>query len=421
MNIRVLLGCFLILLLVSCAAYLNLERASRTAVARGDYDAAVYYACASLRHKPDNLRAQQLLQDAFRIAVNRRLDRVKELAGSSNKFRWDEIVAEYEALVSLNRAVRDLPTLVNPVLPGGVFTIPTSDYTAALAEAKQRAAEEHYQEGIRLSANPEDVAAQKQAALEFRRAEEFVAGYKDAAARFAASRKAGTTRLAIVPFEDRSGQTAKFGAMVERIADEAISRLLADAAASEFLEVVTRERLEQVMREQNLQFSGLVDPASAVRLGKLLGAHYILTGRLTQVLYVPPRVESRKLELENKVVVRREKRVDSTGTEVEVPIESIVHATVTVFTKNSSLSLAGAYEVINVETAAIARTETVEGKDEYSARWAVYEGDRRAVTGEYGELVQKSEPDSPTEAEMMYNAAARVGQKMAEGLRAFFR
>lgn len=421
MNTRHLLSLLPAFLFLSCAAYQRYEHASRSAIGRGDYDAAVYDACASLRHKPDNLRAQALLSDAFRVAVNRHLDRVNEMSSSDDKFRWDGIVEEYTALVELNRAVRDLPTLVNPALPGGRLVIPTTDYTASLADAKQRAAEGHYQEGIRLSVNIGDVAAQKQAAKEFRRAEEYVPGYKDAAARFSSSRKAGTTRLAIVPFEDRTGQAARFGALTERIADDVISRLLADVVATEFLEVVTRERLEQVMQEQNLQFSGLVNPASAVQLGRLLGAHYILTGRLTQILYVAPKVESRRTELENKVVVRKEKSVGPDGADIEVPVESIVHAVVTVYTKQASVTLTGAYDIINIETGAIGRTEAVEGRNEYTGKWATFEGDRRALTGEHADLAQRSEPEPPSEAEMVNSAAARVGEKMASGLRAFFR
>jgi curli biogenesis system outer membrane secretion channel CsgG len=46
--------------------------------------------------------------------------------------------------------------------------------------------------------------------------------------------------------------------------------------------VVEREQLQALMREKNLTLSGDVDPATAVRVGKLLGVNYLLTGAVTE-------------------------------------------------------------------------------------------------------------------------------------------
>jgi curli biogenesis system outer membrane secretion channel CsgG len=46
--------------------------------------------------------------------------------------------------------------------------------------------------------------------------------------------------------------------------------------------VVEREQLEALMQEKNLSLSGDVDPKTAVRMGKLLGVNYILTGAVTE-------------------------------------------------------------------------------------------------------------------------------------------
>lgn len=46
--------------------------------------------------------------------------------------------------------------------------------------------------------------------------------------------------------------------------------------------VVEREQLEALMKEKNLTLSGDVDPATAVKVGKLLGVNYLLTGAVTE-------------------------------------------------------------------------------------------------------------------------------------------
>jgi curli biogenesis system outer membrane secretion channel CsgG len=46
--------------------------------------------------------------------------------------------------------------------------------------------------------------------------------------------------------------------------------------------VVEREQLEALMKEKGLALSGDVDPSTAVRIGKLLGVNYLLTGAVTE-------------------------------------------------------------------------------------------------------------------------------------------
>src|SRR4029079_8712759 len=46
--------------------------------------------------------------------------------------------------------------------------------------------------------------------------------------------------------------------------------------------VVEREQLQALMDEKNLTLSGDVDPSTAVKVGKLLGVNYLLTGAVTE-------------------------------------------------------------------------------------------------------------------------------------------
>jgi len=47
--------------------------------------------------------------------------------------------------------------------------------------------------------------------------------------------------------------------------------------------IVDRERLNDIISEQSLQYSGLVDQKTAVRLGKLVASQYILTGSFSEM------------------------------------------------------------------------------------------------------------------------------------------
>jgi TolB-like protein len=54
--------------------------------------------------------------------------------------------------------------------------------------------------------------------------------------------------------------------------------LINDMASNPSMRVVERDRLQSILQEQNLVAAKNVDPQTAVRLGKLLGAQYMVTG-----------------------------------------------------------------------------------------------------------------------------------------------
>ena len=59
--------------------------------------------------------------------------------------------------------------------------------------------------------------------------------------------------------------------------------LITDLSQAPGLEVVQRERLDDVIREQSLQAVGRVEEKSMVRIGRLTGATVILLGSATRV------------------------------------------------------------------------------------------------------------------------------------------
>ncbi len=54
--------------------------------------------------------------------------------------------------------------------------------------------------------------------------------------------------------------------------------LIATLAANTGIRVVERDKLQQVIEEQDLQGTPRIDPETAVRIGKLLGAQHLITG-----------------------------------------------------------------------------------------------------------------------------------------------
>lgn len=61
------------------------------------------------------------------------------------------------------------------------------------------------------------------------------------------------------------------------------SMLMTDLESIGLFNIISRERLKDVLSAQEFQLSGLVDPAKAVELGKIVAAKYILAGSFMEM------------------------------------------------------------------------------------------------------------------------------------------
>jgi TolB-like protein len=84
------------------------------------------------------------------------------------------------------------------------------------------------------------------------------------------------TTVAVVEFTDLQGNTTDFGRF---LAEELITRLM----ETEKFRVIERQLLNKIIAEQKLSLTGVIDPASAKQLGKILGVEAIVSGTVTNL------------------------------------------------------------------------------------------------------------------------------------------
>ncbi len=435
----------LLFVIAGCAAfseYGKLEKSARENYVRGYYDNSVFSVVQSLRINPEYDKAQSLVKESFPKAIDAHMGKIQETKTSTEKFKWDTVVAEYEAAIKLNQAIKSLPTLTEKKTKDTIkFEI--TDYTKDLTEAKNNAAEVHYQEGVLYSkkgTSMRDQAAkefttankyisgykdaftlaaegyyqegqrllkmdgvdiQKQAAKEFKTAMSYVSGYKDSADLYERARKAGIKRIAIIPFEDKSGKNGQYGAVAEEVIDGIVSEIMNDSSSIEFLEIVSRDQLERVMAEQKLSLSGMIDEKSAVEAGKILGVHEILTGQITNITVSQERTTDKTTKEKKRAIVRTEKYYDNKGKEQEKDIYGDVFANVTVYSRSAGASLSGSYKIVEVKTAKLKSTQSFKGTYEFKHEWATYTGDERALSDTAKFLLTRNEENAPVPDEMV--------------------
>jgi len=127
-----------------------------------------------------------------------------------------------------------------------------------------------------------------------------------ALARLGAQTRGQDTRpgIAVFPFDNGGsyGQDKdNFDALQKGIAGLMISDLAANPAAR----VVEREELQKLLDEQNLGTAGRVDPQTAAKIGKLVGARYVVTGVFID-FYGDFRLDARLINVETGEIVKVE-------------------------------------------------------------------------------------------------------------------
>lgn len=104
--------------------------------------------------------------------------------------------------------------------------------------------------------------------------------------------------VAILYF-DYTGKTAELEVLRKGLAQ----MLISDLSGASTIRVVERDRLEDILAELKLQGSAKIDPQSAVKMGKLLGAKYLVLGGYFDLQGVL-RVDARIIDVETGRVLK---------------------------------------------------------------------------------------------------------------------
>lgn len=110
--------------------------------------------------------------------------------------------------------------------------------------------------------------------------------------------------IAVFPFDNGGSygqERENFDALERGIAGMIISELATHPAAR----VVERDRLQKVLDEQNLGAAGRVEPQTAARIGKLVGARYVVTGAFID-FYGDFRLDARLINVETSEIIKVE-------------------------------------------------------------------------------------------------------------------
>jgi TolB-like protein len=111
----------------------------------------------------------------------------------------------------------------------------------------------------------------------------------------------------------QAGNSAPLGKAVS-------SMLTTELMGRSGLRVIERHQLQDLLTEQKLALSGRVDESTAVEIGKLLGAQYMIYGQVTSIA-TQLRMDMRAVDVETSEILEAQKMNASTDELLDVVVE----------------------------------------------------------------------------------------------------
>jgi TolB-like protein len=389
------------LFLVACGIPPSEWQAARRAYASGNMVEATRNAGLTLRREPGYEDAVRFLLDEVPRAYETYY-RSAQTAGSLND--WDRAFEAYLNLQEVSDLVAGIPPQRHPDT-GERLSFPTRDVHAELDAARMNAAELHYERATSF----EDQGRYVDAARAYERALQYVDPFRDAGERHARVREAAVQRVAVMPLENGTGrsQHEHLGSVVS---EYIIMGVMTDPLNLEFLDLISRDRLNQLMAEHQLGDTGILDPATAAETGRVLGLDAMVFGRITSVTANRP---------PQAVQDNRHSREISQGRDrPRIRVNAVTRKT----TRRADARIIATFQIVDVSTGRFLQSGRQEAHQEVVIEFCrMVAGDERALDRSTREMCSRPEEHPPAPDELIQRAAETVAALLAADIASHFR
>lgn len=373
---------------------------AKRAYEAGDVVSSVRYTSQTLREKPGYEDAVNFLTNLFPSTYEDYYSRAKK-AESMND--WDEAFKLYTTIKTLSDIIVGIPKQKDPKTEN-LISFSTKNVDNEINNATKNAAEKHYLNALSL----ENSGKYKDAAKAYTRSLEYINNYKDATERYEKMRTAAVKRVAIVPFENKSGKT-QFGEIGESISESIISDAMADPKNLEFMDLISRDRINQLINEQKLNQTSLIDEKSASEMGKILGLHAFVFGKVTSISTSnTPETKSRKEESKELYQGKDKPKRQ-------------VYAVVEITTRKAKANITCSYQIIEVATGKIVKSGSVPSELEISIVFGRFTGDEEALSSSSRELCGKQDEYPPSPDELVQKVVQKAASSLSTEITGYFR
>jgi len=348
-------GCF-IFLIFSATLFFSSCNSSKKTLQRGEYYSAVMESVKQLRSSPDSKKQQQVLLEAYPLAKENSLRKIKNAMDLNYLNKYGVAVEEY---IALNRLADAIYTC-----PGALKMIPQpTQYSRELGDVLPKAAEESYNLGERqLQLNT--IQGAREAYKHFAKANEYVKGYRNVNDKINEALEMATLKV-----------------IVEKPVTPKNFQLTADFFYNNLMSQMTRTTANSFVRF----FSE--EEASRERLNR--PDQYLLL-EFEEFTVGAMRESKSTVELKRDSVIVGTTPVNGKNQNVY----GTVKAELTTFRREVISEGVLSVKIINAANSRVEEHKNFPGKFVWFNEWATYKGDDRALTDKQKKLTN-TEPVMP--------------------------
>jgi hypothetical protein len=194
---------------------------------KGNYDEAVQTAIKKLQKDPNDSKAKAVAKDAYRYAVTGHENQIRQYSENDNELKSEWIYNEYAALQNLYNSIFRSPAAFESIKP--------KDYSSYLNEYGAKAADVHYNKGIKwMSYN--DRQSYKTAYHEFQSAMRYKPGDATIEQMLNEAYNAALTRVVIIPANDYGFRYSSYNYQLKNYENDFL-RSLQNNTGNEFVKI----------------------------------------------------------------------------------------------------------------------------------------------------------------------------------------
>lgn len=342
----------------------------KAALKKGDYYDAVLESVQRLRESPDHKKARSVLQQGYPMAVQYIDNNVQNQITADAPDKWRNAVKGYQQINYLSDQIKTSPGALK-VIPN-----PTTRYKE-LADAKGKAAEESYNDGINfLMKNTRDDA--KTAYFDFKESNDLVPGFRESIEMMNQAEFVATLRVAYELINN-----SNYNYTMEPVINSLRRQFLSFKPVTQKDSVPPHQNLRLIFngyRQDNVASvtSYVENPSKDVKVGEKKGAD----GKTQDVMQ----------NVTAKVTIYRKTK------------RGYSNANLTITDASSGATLAN---------------QTVDGQSVWQWEWATYSGDQRALTSTHQNLIGRRDMN-PNDQDLFNQALNNLSQNLRGNLQGFY-
>jgi hypothetical protein len=353
----------------------------KKALENGQYDKAVIQAVNRLKSKDSSEKAKSTLRKAYQFAVKSHLDNVARASASPDQLKWEHMASEYQKINTLYDEIRRCPSCMD-IVPSPV------KYDAELASTRQKAADVRYDLGVTALQQKSNRNKAMEAHRHFKKVKEMVPRYKDIDDKLAEALFHATLKVVIEPIPSPSR-------MME---------LRHEFFVDKIYEYVHHQMINEYVRFYS------PDEARAEQLERV--DHVI-------------QMKFDEFTLGNIIQNNTEREVSKDSVELAVKDGQKIYGTVKAKIRVSEKTIVGGgvldFRVFDDVSRNVITHEKMPSSYTWRARWATFEGDKRALNKEELELIGLKEIYPPSPQIMFEEFTAQLYDQVISKIRNYYK